>query len=280
MATSTENPVITAEVEGDTPWASLRIASAGHLPRKTQVVQWRAENWALGMVLAGAGNFQVEGKRFPVQAPCAFFLIPGFRYHYAPGPGGWEERYLLFEGDRVRDWDRWGWLPRELNVFPLIEHGALADQHATILDHLFSRERTQVEEAKLLAERLVFQLYLARVSETRVASLEDRLRELTSDWKRNPGAKVDFDGSARALGISHVHFRRLFRRQFGCPPYRFFAQIRIEYAVGLLRTTEMRMKEVAFAAGFSSLESFDRAFRKSQGRSPGQYRAEEGHHPM
>jgi AraC-like DNA-binding protein len=77
---------------------------------------------------------------------------------------------------------------------------------------------------------------------------------------------------ARASGISEAHFARQFKNAFGIPPHRYLLTRRVELAVALLRDTDLRITEVALAAGWESLGTFTRTFRDVTGQTPGQAR--------
>ena len=53
----------------------------------------------------------------------------------------------------------------------------------------------------------------------------------------------------------------------------YVARARYEKAAELLGNGDLRVSEIAFAAGFQSLSQFNRVFKKFSGKSPSQYRA-------
>ena len=56
-------------------------------------------------------------------------------------------------------------------------------------------------------------------------------------------------------------------------PYNFLITIRIEKAVELLRETDMSVMDISLACGFTSLTSFNKAFKSLVGLSPTKYRS-------
>lgn len=77
---------------------------------------------------------------------------------------------------------------------------------------------------------------------------------------------------ADMLHISEKHFCRLFRKQYGIPPQEFLINIRLQKAKQLLKTTDLRVKEVAGSVGYSSQLVFSEIFKKRFGQSPTEYR--------
>ena len=64
-----------------------------------------------------------------------------------------------------------------------------------------------------------------------------------------------------------------FKQVTGTNFVEYLARTRFEKACGLLRGGDLRISEIAFAAGFQSLSQFDRLFKRFSGKSPTQYRA-------
>ncbi len=64
---------------------------------------------------------------------------------------------------------------------------------------------------------------------------------------------------AAGLGVSDRHLRRLFRRHLGATPTQVARTLRLGTARRLLEETDLPVTELAFAAGFSSLRTRQRA---------------------
>jgi AraC family transcriptional regulator len=75
---------------------------------------------------------------------------------------------------------------------------------------------------------------------------------------------------ADAAQQSWSHFPRLFRRSTGLSPYQYVVKVRLQRAIGLLRTTKLSMTAVAAHAGFADHAHFCRWLRRMYGVSPTQ----------
>ena len=73
---------------------------------------------------------------------------------------------------------------------------------------------------------------------------------------------------AARLGIGARHLSRLFRQYLGTTPLAAARTARIQRAKRLLDTTDLGMTEIALAAGFGSVRSFNAAFRQTYRRPP------------
>jgi len=79
---------------------------------------------------------------------------------------------------------------------------------------------------------------------------------------------------AAAVGSAPSHLSRLFSRHGGDTFVHVFCRLRVNTAKGLMRTGQYRIKEVCAMVGFSDQAYFSRVFRKYEGVSPVDYRAD------
>ena len=83
---------------------------------------------------------------------------------------------------------------------------------------------------------------------------------------------ADITRLAANVRLSQSHFHRAFKRFFGRPPRQFIIQRRIQRALELMLSTDLRLSDIAQACGFSDQAHFSRAFRKLMGYTPGMWR--------
>ena len=98
--------------------------------------------------------------------------------------------------------------------------------------------------------------YPANVSRAKAA-----IRERVLD----PTLRVDH--LAAAAGLSKFHFIRAFRRATGVTPSEAVCRLRVDLAQKELKKGRS-VTEAAFASGFASLSTFQKAFRRHTGTSP------------
>lgn len=77
---------------------------------------------------------------------------------------------------------------------------------------------------------------------------------------------------ARMQGLSQNYLGHCFAASVGVSFRTYLNKIRLKYACGLLVTSELSTKEIAFAAGYASIEYFFSVFKKSLGMTPVAYR--------
>jgi transcriptional regulator GlxA family with amidase domain len=66
---------------------------------------------------------------------------------------------------------------------------------------------------------------------------------------------------AARCAISARQMERLFRKYLGCPPRRYYLQLRLERAHRLLTQSSLPVIEVALASGFVSPSHFAKCYR-------------------
>jgi len=76
---------------------------------------------------------------------------------------------------------------------------------------------------------------------------------------------------AREAHVSPFHFARLFRQTVGIPPHQFVLRLRVQRAIGLMKTSTLSLAHVAAESGFHDQSHLTRAFRAATGTTPGAY---------
>ncbi|RSM47509.1 AraC family transcriptional regulator [Actinoplanes sp. ATCC 53533] len=86
------------------------------------------------------------------------------------------------------------------------------------------------------------------------------------------GEPMTVDDMARAALFSKFHFMRMFQRSTGVSPGRFLSALRIQRAKHLLVSTSLRVAEISWTVGYTSVGTFSTRFTRSVGLSPSRYR--------
>lgn len=83
---------------------------------------------------------------------------------------------------------------------------------------------------------------------------------------------ISVDGLVAMSGISRRQIERLFDRELGRSPNRYYMELRLERAQLLLVSTNLPVVEVAVACGFISPSHFSKVYREAYGCAPHQTR--------
>ncbi|WP_217142326.1 GlxA family transcriptional regulator [Streptomyces sp. AC627_RSS907] len=98
------------------------------------------------------------------------------------------------------------------------------------------------------------------------------LRELQQWISEHPGADLGVDALAARVRLSPRHFARTFQAETGTTPGRYVDGVRLEHARRLLVDTGDGVEEISRACGYGTPEAMRRAFVKTLGTPPAEYR--------
>ena len=94
-----------------------------------------------------------------------------------------------------------------------------------------------------------------------------------ADMVARPGSPHTVVTLCHTSGLSRSAFMVRFREAFGTSPMAVLRQIRMRHAATLLEADALSIDQIAGACGYASRSSFFRAFQKSLGSDPSQFRA-------
>jgi len=89
---------------------------------------------------------------------------------------------------------------------------------------------------------------------------------------KNYEKPIDLDNIAEELGITKIYFCYLFKKETGTNFISYLNNYRIDKAKKLLRTTDLKVGEIANSVGFKNFQYFSLIFKKITGKSPGDFR--------
>jgi AraC family transcriptional regulator, activator of mtrCDE len=109
----------------------------------------------------------------------------------------------------------------------------------------------------------------------RFSMLGDRnITRAFADMVARPGASHSVRSLAQTAGLSRSAFMARFNSSFGRSPMAVLRQLRMRYAASRLSTNTVSIDQAAHEVGYTSRGSFLKAFKKTFGCDPSQYRAE------
>lgn len=103
-------------------------------------------------------------------------------------------------------------------------------------------------------------------------TMPEVLRKAVIVMERNIEEPVSVEAIAEALSTSQRQLERIFKHNTGITPVRYYINLRLDRARGLVTQTEMSVAQIASACGFGSAQQFSRAYNKHFGISPSQDR--------
>ena len=114
-------------------------------------------------------------------------------------------------------------------------------------NELSSQEVSQYKSAKLIAEACMY-------------------------ISQNCSDPLTLESVSHTIGISKSYFAHLFNDYTKMPFIDFLTAERIKKSEGLFINSGQKIIDIAFECGFTSISSFNRAFKKIKGLSPTEFR--------
>ncbi|QQL45980.1 helix-turn-helix domain-containing protein [Sulfuriroseicoccus oceanibius] len=116
--------------------------------------------------------------------------------------------------------------------------------------------------------------HLREVAIRRMSSEPESVRRALEYIEENLEDPIQLEAAAKAAGLSVSAFSRAFKASTGLTLIEYVNRKRIEWARRELLRRDVRVSEIAYKVGFSSLSQFNRTFSRVEGISPTQYRKE------
>ncbi|MBO4298969.1 MAG: helix-turn-helix transcriptional regulator [Clostridia bacterium] len=220
----------------------------------------------LVMILTGSATYRTHTHTFTVRAGDVLFLSHGARYVIDVQE---EYKHVWFDFMLTR-----------------ADGGAneccgIAVTDAADVERIFQRLRRRNQDkspsACMMRLSLVYELLA-------ILAKEDVMDYISSNKRtRIEDARAFIDGRvcdetfscrdiARPMGMSEVHFRRLFAKMYGQTPNQYLTSARMALAKEKLLRTDESIQQIARETGFGNQNYFSRAFRRETGMTPTDYR--------
>lgn len=239
----------------------------------------------LSLFVGGSGFESIDGVRQPVRAGTASLVMP-FHMHVIEVEQPLHKYRCCFDlqllfgmGD---DDDLSGLLYGVGTIFPSFVDFSAAPfrQMRHIFDQLLEEftgpstlGRRHLLRAKLTEALLLF-LRTADAGNRHAELAESGgilwavLHYIHTNYKRN----LTLEELCRCFHLTAPYLSRLFKAHTGKGFAEYLQRLRVENAATLLLHTKLPVTEICYEAGFESLNTFGRVFRKLKGVSPREYR--------
>jgi AraC-like DNA-binding protein len=105
-----------------------------------------------------------------------------------------------------------------------------------------------------------------------VWTADERMKRVQAYIHSHINSNIEVDELASVACVTKPYLIRLFKREFGTSPVQYVNRKKVERAQLMLYTSDLPVKEVAYALGFSDHSYFIRMYRKLTGITPQEYR--------
>ena len=102
--------------------------------------------------------------------------------------------------------------------------------------------------------------------------MNDLIRPATDYIHSHYQEQINLDQLAQMCRVSVAHLVRVFKKHINCTPHEYLLTCRLHQAKQHLTSSEATIEEIAEQCGFNSASHFARAFRRSSGITPSEFR--------
>lgn len=107
-------------------------------------------------------------------------------------------------------------------------------------------------------------------------AMEEKLGKIVEFIKDNYLSDISGKGLAMAMDLSTDRMAAVFKAYTGYRINEYINRLRIDHAARLLAGSDQKIIEIAFAAGYESVVTFNKNFLKAMDMTPGEYRKKHG----
>lgn len=169
---------------------------------------------------------------------------------------------------------------REIEVHVIRRGRTVSDRILNNLYHL--KELQKRPDAEFQTRSILSDTWLLLMDDIREnpdkrisigAEQKDRLRDMIAYIHRHYTEKITLSEIAETARISEREASRCFKKNIGQSPVEYLISYRLNESKKLLRERNLTVTEVSQRCGFSDSAYFGKAFRKSYGMTPREYRS-------
>ena len=251
----------------------LRVILVGNFKFLTRGLFVKRDHLRIGLMTGSNVTKQTKTNTYSTICPILFFNFPGEEYCWI-SKGNEPRNSFFFDlaGPRAVRIGRM--LKRDFPAGFIPCHDPIHFQ--SILDKMlesFTHSRPWKKyRLPMYAEEFLAGIYEEHLLSLSSGKYEKIILAHAERIHRDPAGKPDFDADAAELGVTPIHYRRLFKAVIGVPPYEYLQQNRLHLAFSLLKTTKsLQIKEISQRCGFGNATEFSRFFKQRTGMSPLNY---------
>lgn len=230
------------------------------------------DHYLIHYVISGKGTLTCGGLTYPVERGDLFFIRPSAIVSYsADQEDPWEYCWVGFNGTEA---DRLVGLTEFAKGPPVIHYTNHDNLKRLMLNIYNSHGNNPSNEMRMIGflYLLLSELVTSReISSEQYSNEHSYLEKAMRYIQRNFCEVISVDDIAEFAGISRSHLYRVFMKNTGMSPNEYLSSYRINKACGMLRSSDLKINEIASSVGIHDQLYFSRVFKKHKGVSPSGY---------
>lgn len=231
------------------------------------------------------GDIPVEEGRMylmPSYMPHAYNCEPAFEFYYL--------FVMIPQGERASIFDTYDFpfsvkanhatqllFENYCNLYPQLNLPTLSaedfDKHPSYRNYVEAyRHMDDYEQLQLHGLVEIILSYFVKHAKPRLIVKDERIARLLDYISTHLSEPITVSRLADIACLTESHLVKAFRKGMGITPLQYIIQKKIQHSQSLLLGTNMPVREIADAVGFSDASYFIRLFKKNIGYTPQEYR--------
>lgn len=228
----------------------------------------------------GTGEFEtLETGKVEVVPGTMMILFPDVWHRYRPHrETGWTEHWISVNGDLIFNWQKRRVITPSDAVQNLPDVNNVIQRYQQIIKLLQDHPRHQPVSTSALVFMIITQVldHLEPARNKHQIPADQQwgptvLKAMTEIWNQSH-RQISVATIADRIGVTRRTLERMFADEVGYTVYAELTKCRIERSTCLLSKTQVHLKSIAFASGFSSVANMSRVFRRELNITPSEYR--------
>ena len=284
-----------------TPFVRQALVTSINCNTKDDVFfELQSSDCRLFYIISGKGSMTIEGVTYRLCPGCTLMFKAGTKYVWQPSKDSPID-YIVLNFDYTQNFShlRRPFHPVHSDRFSdgdILESHTFTDEKILnspiVIDNLASIEsrlRLITTEFNVADDYCLDQLLssvlksviISIIREVNISENDDGSRDfsLTRDIiqfiQNNYDKEISYEVLSERFYMNPVYMNRIFKKNTGTSLHAFIVNYRINMAMELLRSSNISVREIAFASGFTDIPHFAKTFKKIAGISPSKYRESE-----
>lgn len=225
-------------------------------------------------VESGSLSMSINGHRYPLGPGTLAIVFPNLIHDYQLLPETASRCLLIICEPRILP-DFFQTLTTSIPACPILTKETL---HPDALYALYGLEKEFHSAQDFLVSKAFLQLFFGRTlpllklqpaESEMLPDLTYRLVQYISQHFKEP---LTLSLTAQQLNVSKYHLSRIFSQKLHMNFNEYLNQIRLDYAMALIRTTKHTFTYISLESGFENQRTFNRVFRRFYGKAPSEFR--------
>lgn len=227
------------------------------------------------LVVQGSGYVEIDGITHIINAG-ELTMIDCYKPHAYGAQNPWEFYWIHFDGITARHYFNLiqNKYPHIFQLSQEVFSETLLPVNAILQSFSCEVACKEIQMSKYITDMLTSILISEETTTAvhRPASGISPVELATAYIRQHYQEAISVDELAGKVSLSPYYFIREFKKETGLTPHSYLTAMRINSAKFYLRTTGKSIKEIGFACGFQSENSFCITFKKQEGMTPTQFR--------